>query len=597
MIKIMNILIISVSFLIYSQISTPNLAVSATSISPQVSPEGNDYATQVLTNAWDMNDYKDISKYLNNSGVYINLGNVQVLNGIFSAQTQTTDGYFFLLFPGYLGGFNPGAYGENYPISSKYHCLSIRAKIESDESDEIRVFWFADSRLADGPFGVTDNFTKIIPNEWAVYNFDLNTSFDGANSNTPWAARSSWQGLRIDPTTRSFKNFAVDWVRLTDCSARFETLSWSPMNAPVEIWMGRTANSMETKIAEISEELSSYKFRIDGWEAGDYYMAVKNTSTGSTQWSQFKIAPSPKIDISKPSFISGEGLTWHMNSSEELVFGQDKTSCAISSFADGSLNLITNPPASIESECLAGGYSDPKLFFTMPVTTFNPVEYPYISYKMYTQGAWQDINKGWVGRWLWYYVKNYTLCIGVTYGISIDVNWERYSINMQDPAIGIPNYTEYCSPQPWAANTISYLRFDPNENDTTSTINQKIDWVSLNKMDKVQKGNLFTIIISPSKPIEELKLNFFYTSSLNQIPGTPITVTELPTLPNNPVQSPHNVFFPLIMNGPSSLIQDGLKYYWDTSNLATGNYYICIQSQDTTGNISLDCSEAPVQVY
>jgi hypothetical protein len=104
----------------------------------------------------------------------------------------------------------------------------------------------------------------------------------------------------------------------------------------------------------------------------------------------------------------------------------------------------------------------------MPVPSFNPQDYRYLSYRMYTDGAWQDINHGWNARWLWYYYKSNQLCIGVTYGISIDVGWEQYSLDMVKDPVGNPEYAAYCTPQPWSVNTISYLRFDPNENNTTS---------------------------------------------------------------------------------------------------------------------------------
>lgn len=600
MLSLFRFVMIGVLLTVMFQGGKSTSAAPALSITPGVSPEGKDYATQVLKNAWDMNEYKDVSKYLNTSGVLINLGNIQVQNGIFSAKTLTADGYFFPLFPGYPGGYNQGAYGENFAIPNKYHCLSFRAKIDTTLPDEIRVFWFADNRLTGGPYGVTNNFTPIIANEWAVYNIDFVTAFDSANSNTPWKNLASWQGLRIDPTTKTNTNFAIDWVRLTDCSPQPVALSWSSMKEAGEIWMGRSAGSMETKIANIAGGVSSYTLRVEGWEAGTYYIAVRNTQTGAVQWSQFEISPAPKVDIVKPSYTSGEGITWQMNGAQELIEGVDKTGCVNRSFGGGILNLSTNPPSTISPDCLASGYSDPKLFPQLPVDSFDPAQYPYLTYKMYTEGegAWQDINKGWVVRWLWYYYRGGSLCIAVTRGISVDVGWDRYVLDMLNLNIGIAEYTEYgCPIESWSmANPIHLLRFDPNENDMSIPIVQKVDWISLNKVDKVAQGQKFPITIVPSKPVGGLTLSFYITSSLSSTPGSPIDVSA-PSI-TKPTFGPYITFLPALQSGGSSPVeQDGLKYLWDTSGVAKGSYYICIQSQDTAGNVSLDCSEAPVQVY
>ncbi|MEN6299661.1 MAG: hypothetical protein ABFD51_07090, partial [Anaerolineaceae bacterium] len=42
--------------------------------------EGNDFATQVLGDPWDMNEFSDIGAYLNNSNQTIYLKDVSVIN-------------------------------------------------------------------------------------------------------------------------------------------------------------------------------------------------------------------------------------------------------------------------------------------------------------------------------------------------------------------------------------------------------------------------------------------------------------------------------------------------------------------------------------
>lgn len=566
-------------------------------VSPTVSAEGNDYATDVLGNAWDMNEYKDISKYLNTSGVVINLANIQVQNGIFSARSNTSDAYFFPLFPGYgQDAINPGGYGVNYPIqSSKYHCLSMRMKVDTETNDEIRVFWFADHRLTDGPFGVT----RIIPvsaNTWKIYEVDLNLDFDNANSNTAWSGRSHWQGIRIDPTRFNNKSIQVDWVRLTDCAAKNVTVTWPSVGSNVEIWMSRNSGVLETRLAgPISGSPGNAVINVSGWEAGNYHLAVRNISSGTVQWTNFRIEPKTGINISRPSFTSGEGIIWPMNSTSELVYGIDRTRCVIHTFNNGVLEMETRPAATIGGGCTASGFSDPQLYFNLPFQ-IDPTQYRYLTYRLQTVGSWQDINRGWVGRWIWYYNRpSGQLCIAVSHDISIDVDWERYALDMHQPATGTPEYVEYCGTTlPWSAYPIHTLRFDPNENATQYSIFQNLDWVSLNKMDQISAGASFPIMVNFSKAASQLTLHFFYTTDRNQPKQHPVQLVPPPPPPNQ--SGSEVVFLPLIQNRSTTGVVDGISYLWNTQGVALGVYFICVEAIDSVGNQSIRCSEAPLRV-
>src|SRR5258706_6611313 len=91
-------------------------------------PESPDFATQVLRDPWDMNQYTDISQYLNESGQRYLVSSPSVANGQFTGQSvgdaNHGNAYFFPLFPGYLTGMLIGKVGHRYPINSaQYHCL------------------------------------------------------------------------------------------------------------------------------------------------------------------------------------------------------------------------------------------------------------------------------------------------------------------------------------------------------------------------------------------------------------------------------------------------------------------------------------------
>jgi hypothetical protein len=580
--------------------------VTPTSVSPAITAEGNDYATDVLGNAWDMNEYSDISKYLNTSGVTINLDSIQVQNGIFSARSTNTDAYFFPLFPGYgAGSINLGGYGVNYPINSaKYHCLYFRMKVNTTANDEIRVFWFADTGLTDNNNWGVSKIIPPVPNQWNIYSIDLNTIFDSSNGYIPWTGNSRWEGLRIDPTRYSSVNFSVDWIRLTDCTARNVTVSWTPVSSQVEIWMGKTSNSLETKlVGPLSGSTGSAVLDTQGWEAGDYYIGVKNLSNNNVQWSTLHVEPKPKITITKPSFTSGEGITWNMNSASEILTGPSTTRCVIYSFINGILNMQTLSPSAIGQSCTASGYSDPQIFLKLPSSQIDPTQYRYLSYRLNMQGSWQNVNKGWIFRWLWRYYKSGDpnhWCINVTHDIPFDVGWETYSLDMFNPAMGTPEYavgaySSDCNPvQSWSQNPINELRFDPNENATSASFYQQMDWISLNKMDRVSRGQVFPITIVPSKPIGDLTLTFYYTTDANQPKQHSVVLQQTKSAGN---AGPNKLFLPLIQNQANTMPLNGIPYNWDTSTVSQGVYYICVESRDTVGNVSMNCSQAPVQVY
>jgi hypothetical protein len=599
MIKINQSFVIVLSLFLGAIFRFPAYAdeMSVAAVSPSVSAEGNDYATDVLGNAWNYNEYKDISKYLNTSGVVINLSNIQVANGVFSATSTNSDAYYFPLFPGYgQNAINPGGYGINYPIqSNKYHCLSMRIKVETDSSDEIRVFWFADNRLTGGPFGVT----QIIPvaaNAWKIYEVDLNLSFDSINSNTSWSALPYWQGIRIDPTRYANKRFHVDWVRLTDCNPKNVTVTWSPVQANVEIWMSRQSGVLENRLlGPINGNSGNALVNVSGWEAGSYYLGVKNLSSGAVQWMNFAIESKPEITITKPSYTSGEGIFLPMNNSSELIYGVDRTRCVNHTFNNGVLEMETKSPATIGSGCVAGSYSDPQLYFNLPYQ-IDTTQYRYFTYRLHTQGTWQDVNKGWVGRLIWYYNRSpQQLCIAVSNDIIIDVDWERYALDLHQPGIGTPEYVEYCGTQYlWSAYPIHLLRFDPNENATSSSIFQKLDWISLNKMDEASRTVVFPIHATFSKPLDSLTLRFYYTTDIAQPRQRSLQLVSPAPPPN--LAGLELLFLPYI--GYQSFSEDPVasEFLWNTSGVASGTYYVCIEATDEVGNVSIRCSEAPVRV-
>ena len=141
-------------------LSNPCLAQTAPKF-----PEGNDFATQVLRDPWDMEEYPDISQYINQSGMANILQHIKVENGLFSARS-VDDAHFFPLFPGYYTAMLIGKVGHHFPIAfAKYKTLYIAMKVDSGAPapwpDMLQILWFADERL-NGPGGVGDILSFLL---------------------------------------------------------------------------------------------------------------------------------------------------------------------------------------------------------------------------------------------------------------------------------------------------------------------------------------------------------------------------------------------------------------------------------------------------
>jgi len=576
-------------------------AAESVVISPLVTAEGHDFSTLILSDPWDMDAYSDVSMYINESGTAIHLQNIQVSNGIFSAQSlntnldlpESSDAQFHVLFPGYRSSIHAGKTGARFPIdSTKYHCLFTRLKVNSSDTlDETRIWWFADDRLASVPeFGSGRISTFPFTSDWHFYGVDLNGFADVP---LDWSAGTEWQGLRVDPTTKPGVDFEVDWVRLTDCTEVPVQISWAEISGEIEVWVGINGMQPDFMIPEGVLTLkncsgNSCTLDVQGWEPGIYYIGVKPQSGGSIVWSSqpLTIDASPIVSFTRPSCVSGDSIRWEMLDESDILPGE--TRCVDYTFNSGNLDLTTLPPATIGSSCRSDGYSDPQIGLSIPVSLIDTNEYRYLSIRMSMNGAWQDVNKGWIARVVWQTPDD---CFEVTNDIPFDTGWQTLVVDLHDPFEGQAEdfAPASCSLKHWTTDTTDFLRFDPNENDTTASMVQSIDWISLSKGNWVGVGNSYPIEVESSEPIQEGSVTLFYTSDID-VPKQNLAVIT----PDMDPQGPYFVYLPLLMGGIGAGGGDTL-FYWDTTDVSPGSYYICGEFPDGL-NSPVFCSRATILV-
>ena len=578
--------------------------------------EGKDFATNVLGDPWDMKEYSDLSQYINRSGQELNLENLNLdsVNGIFSATTLTSDAWFFPLFPGYETAVLIGKIGENYPIvSSDYHCLYMAAKIDSPANtpqapalDVMRVFSFDDEKLG----GLNDrskmSLSQIVldketpwapPQIWKIYKIDLvNDYVSAAPPFARWNEKTLWKGFRINPTIYANINFAVDWVRLTDCNARTIMLNQLSVGITYSFSLV-TPDGREILVDKFSAAGSSASVDLQGVAPGTYPYRLK---AGNVQVAtgMVTVDAAPIVSFTKPSTTSGVdyaasmGNSWDFNDSSDFhpVYGtHDLVNPA---FSNGifSFSVPSNTPGTNTIDSI--------IYLNTPQIIPTANRFRYLTVRLYTEGMWQNVPQGMMARWVW------TVPVGpvpqacwlVGQDIPYDIGWNTLTLDLSQDFTGSVEETagDYCAgiPRHWRDTfNVDMLRFDPSEYELPGYSNQAVDYIMLTAVDQVKQGALFPVIFNISEPKTGVQMTYYYTTSRAQ--PTQNLATMKTKGGGSPSQGPWRLFLPAITNviipGPQSDIS------WDTTGVAIGEYYLCVVSNDGL-NTTTFCSDAPVQV-
>ena len=579
-------------------------------------PEGNDFATRVLGDAWDMSEYSDVSQYINQSGQANLLTNISVEDGVFAASaTSVKDASFHLLFPGYNTAILAGKVGEHYPIkAATYKCLYIAAKIDSgplenNSPDQMVVYWFADEKLNAGTWGQTLPGVILYPEagagtptpRWKLYKVQLDQAdyYQTAWQNAP---NGEWKGLRIDPTLQN-TTFQIDWARLTDCNAVPLTIDWTG-SGPVSISIQPEGTTRDI-LVEASTNSNPYILDTQGLQVGSYeYIVRKDNSIVTT--GHFIIKPAPIIEFDSPSPFSGDeyaltvGNPWDMGDSSDV----DSVECTSYSFQNDLLLMDTPSVASQPASCRGGTVSDPKINLNTPQSA-NTQEFRYLNIRLYTEGPWQEVPDGWILRWIWQIPGRNAgdVCYLVSHDIPFDTGWQTISVDLHNPFNGSPIQTAgNCPSNPSWTNNPPALQFrlDPNENITGANLHQELDWVTLTKEDAIVQGSSYRVQLSLNTPWSNLdNYQLYYTTDTSQPHQHTAQVNTNGGSSLIP-SAAYTVFLPMVVNGSESNPGGGnLPYsktlYWDTSSVQPDSYYMCI---DVTANGSTAnyCSEATVAV-
>jgi len=631
-------IIVLIALVLYSP-SNVQAQIQGLDIPTTPVPESDDFATKILGDPWDMNEYSDISQYLNESGQRNVVVNPSVSDGVFSGKSAgdvlgnpngAQNGWFFTLFPGYQTTIHTGKVGSKTPIdSSFYKCLYIAMYVESPAAnslgpDQFRVFWFGDDRLNTGgaPYGFTTGiqlYPEYGANQpvpiWKLYKVDLsNTPLPvGVSGILPWNGQRYWQGLRIDPTINANVTFKVDWVRLTTCSPQTIPIQFSPDSRINSVWLRHQGSSYYIRVAsDVDGSTGSYLLDVQGIAPGSYTVALGNKFRWDFAESSDSITinQTPIVKFENPSYYVGDdyatltGNPWDMSSSSDYYNVQ----CTTYGQGDGILWLNTKPGSQQSTQCKGPvtKEADPKIYLNVP-QPINPNEYRYLTIRFRDTNPWQFVAKGTIMRLVWSVQGDSGRpgyeCNLVSQDIPYDVGWNIYTIDLWDSFAGsAETWQGECSslPKNWRqSSSILKLRLDPNENITDHDFYQEIDWIKLTKTITIPRGDLYRIQLKPILSTDDVKnINIYYTSDPYNSP-----TQALAELTNYKAQStsngPYFVYLPMILKGgggeyinPDPNI---IEYLWDTTDIQPGQYYLCAQANDGI-NQAINCSDVPITI-
>ncbi len=514
---------------------------------------GDDFATTVLGDPWDMEQRRDI-------GWEENFSLIQTVDGIWSGRIDVTNpaggntGYLFPLFQGFPTAWPVGKIGANYPVdTSRYTQLSYRMYVSERAAGNHAVYW---THEVDWPTG-SDYFALADrgPNGWKLYSWDMTAANGDAG-----ARAGSWQsgpvyGIRIDPNpasaaydSRVVVDVKVDWIRLTDptTSPRY-TVTWQqsglPAGASVEVYVDTDNRGYDgMAVASVPASAGRYELLTSILPGGDYYVYIRSGDVVSNYGARLRINNPPVLrwdlstigedyaatvlrdpwDMSGPTDLANLGEEFF--SSPELYalrqfYDYDFTDGVFSATADSSY---------AQQHYSVWRQSDVQLWPT--IDRAQPVDtgkYRYLVVRMWVDEPGnrtlsQRVFDGWVGRVVWWngdiHVDGF--CTDEFFYYE---GWNTYFIDLEarDWPIG---YQPTWNARSWeASGSISHMRFDPLEVSVDTRFH--IDEIRLLADPVVDRSMKLDLGVGDADG-HPVTLSYFYDTDNHGFDGRPLSSTS-----------------------------------------------------------------------
>lgn len=433
--------------------------------------EGDEFATHVVGNRWDMNELRDVPlDYL--------FSQTSVLGGIWHGTYAGEGAQMYLLnrgfstpdydtFPSLYDSGIP--YGPLNPIDAgKYSRLSIRMGMNKDERSAILVFWQKTLGQVENNFYAFEDadFNGYARYPYAdgfrIYDIDLaNDTF--LNDRNPelfslTSKTGTWDGrilglyAILTGAGRAGTQVQVDWARLYDPSASdILTLKWTtsgllqcdPKYYTVQLWVDtdNSGHDGDLYITGLKND-GSYGVFLSSLPPGDYYFYLKLILQGDTEFftvatsgysARVRVNAAPSLSMDAPSMTSGadyaaaaRGSAWDMADASGIAGVYDVTNIA---YSGGLMSALAT---------VSGEGSDSRLMMNlMSGATLVPIDtsrYRYCSFRMWVDptgyGDFIDrLTRGWVTRLIW---GDKGLSVDGSYSKDIILleDWHTYTVDL-----------------------------------------------------------------------------------------------------------------------------------------------------------------------
>ncbi|MBU0704149.1 MAG: hypothetical protein KKC18_09835, partial [Chloroflexi bacterium] len=293
--------------------------------------EGDDFATTMFGDPWDMDQPTDIP-------ALHGLPNGTISGGLLNYTVESNPSEVPLLFYGFVGAMDIGKLGVNYPIDTDYYrWLSFRIW---QPVGNIQIRWHHAEAFE--PWGITGYLSPSPTNGWYTYVVDLETVPKG---------RGDWEGqvlgLYIISSASQGTQVKIDWARLTANNpvGNNLTVAWSDLSSPgndVDFYLDSDSTGCDGPLihTEVSAAASGFftwqQVNPPAWAGeispanaapGDYYICAKvDGALAGYSFGQLTVNQTPTIHFTQPSYTSGEdyatdaGNPWDMSDLADIDY-------------------------------------------------------------------------------------------------------------------------------------------------------------------------------------------------------------------------------------------------------------------------------------
>ena len=576
--------------------SQANITITQPDGVDDVVGEGDDYATTVFGDAWDMNEHTDIlALHIVNEGA-INNGLLR-----YTVPAGETATYLPVLYPGIGDAVDIGKIGVNFPIDTqRYRWLSFRMYQPAGQY-QIRWHFAKDFQQWSG--------TGFYPVKqgWHTYVIDLET----VPAPVTYGGNNGWDGQVVGLDLVSFAaggtEILVDWVRLTADNPNGNSLqvAWTdfrPAGSDVEFWLDadqsdcdgtlmQTMANAPTSGAFTWEAASGGTVSPSNVEPGKYYVCAR-TSDGVAGYSsgQLEVNAAPIVHFTQPSYTSGDdyatdaGNAWDFDSAADLA-GVDNGSYAIQNGI-----LAVTVPAGVPN-------GDVRVWMNVP-TAIARHKYHYLTYRLWFDYPYTLDDVGQVTRVFWGRIPNTEATSHYIYDYP---GWQTYNLDLRTLRLhhGLP----------WLNDDWTIFRIDPIGNLTGQTVTFYLDYLMLTADETADAfAEIKWDLTEPDS--SAVTMDIYYDSDDEGFNGTHIaqlgiqggqtSIVDSPSTPGTPgereatLAADFDVFIPITFGDFHALCK-GPCFTWDTRNVTPGSYYVyaCV---DDGYNELCRYSERPVLI-